>query len=108
MEIILTDQNFDQEVLNAEKPVLVDFWAEWCAPCRIVSPAVTELAEELKDHLKVGKLNVDQNPVTTGKYQIFSIPSLKVFKTGKIVGEIVGAAPKHVIEQKVKSIIGLN
>lgn len=108
MEFIFTDDNFDQEVLHSEKPVLVDFWAEWCGPCKMVSPAVTQLAEELKDHLKVGKLNVDENPQSTSKYQVFSIPSLKVFKGGKIIGEIVGAAPKQVIEQKLKSILGIN
>lgn len=108
MGIILSDSNFDQEVLNADKPVLVDFWAEWCGPCKMVSPAVEQIAEELKDHLKVGKLNVDENPKSTQKYQIFSIPSLKIFRQGKVIGEIVGAAPKPVIEQKVKSIIGLN
>ncbi|MBX4187514.1 MAG: thioredoxin [Candidatus Doudnabacteria bacterium] len=107
MELQITDQNFDSEVLSGEKPVLVDFWAPWCGPCKMVSPAVTELAEELKEHLKVGKLNVDENPQTTSKYQIFSIPSLKVFKGGKIIGEVVGAAPKAVIEQKIKSIIGI-
>ena len=107
MEVILTDANFKSEVLDSEKPFLVDFWAQWCGPCRMVSPAVTQLAEELKDHLKVGKLNVDENPKSTQDFQVFSIPSLKVFKGGKVIGEIVGAAPKPVIEQKLKSIIGL-
>jgi thioredoxin 1 len=107
VEIQITDQNFEQEVLSGDKPVLVDFWAPWCGPCKMVSPAVTELADELKDHLKVGKLNVDENPQATSKYQVFSIPSLKVFKGGKIIGEVVGAAPKAVIEQKIKSIIGI-
>lgn len=107
MEVTLTDQNFDSEVLNSDKPFLVDFWAEWCGPCKMVSPAVTQIAEELKDHLKVGKLNVDENPDSSMKYQILSIPSLKVFKSGKIIGEIVGAAPKSVIEQKLKSILGI-
>ena len=107
MELILTDDNFEQEVLKADKPVLVDFWAPWCGPCKMVSPAVTQIAEELKDHLKVGKLNVDENPKMTQAYQIFSIPSLKVYRGGKIIGEIVGAAPKPMIEQKVKAILGL-
>jgi thioredoxin 1 len=108
MEVTLTDTNFETEVLKSEKPFLVDFWAEWCGPCKMVSPAVTQLAEELKDHLRVGKLNVDENPQTTQAYQIFSIPSLKVYKGGKIIGEIIGAAPKPVIEQKLKSILGIN
>src|SRR4051812_12256822 len=105
MEVVLTDSNFKQEVLDSEKPFLVDFWAEWCGPCKMVSPAVSQLAEEMKEHLKVGKINVDENPKTTQDYQVFSIPSLKVYKAGKVIGEIVGAAPKPVIEQKLKSIL---
>jgi thioredoxin 1 len=107
MEFTFTDDNFDQEVLKSDKPVLVDFWAEWCGPCKMVSPAVSQLADEMKDYLKVGKLNVDENPKTTQAYQIFSIPSLKVYKEGKILGEIVGAAPKQMIEAKLKSILGM-
>ena len=107
MEITLTDANFEQEVLKADKPVLVDFWAEWCGPCKMVSPAVSQIADELKDHLKVGKLNVDENPKTTQAYQIFSIPSLKVYKDGKILGEMVGAMPKQIIEKKIKDLLGL-
>ena len=107
MEVILTDANFEQEVLKSDKPFLVDFWAEWCGPCKMVSPAVEQLAEELKDHLKVGKLNVDENPKTTQAYQILSIPSLKVYKDGKILGEMVGAMPKPIIEQRLKSILGI-
>src|SRR3989344_8895636 len=107
METTLTDANFEQEVLNSDKPFLVDFWAEWCGPCKMVSPAVSQIAEELKDHLKVGKLNVDENPKMTQMYQILSIPSLKVYKNGKIIGEIVGAAPKPVIEKTIKGILGI-
>lgn len=107
MELVITDQNFEQEVLSSSKPVLVDFWAPWCEPCKMVSPAVSELAEEMKDHLVVGKLNVDENPQTSQNYQIFSIPSLKVFQNGKIIGEFVGAAPKPVIEKKIKAILGM-
>ncbi|MGE5298308.1 MAG: thioredoxin [Acidobacteriaceae bacterium] len=105
MEITLTDDNFEKEVAASDKPMLVDFWAEWCVPCKMVSPAVSELADEYKDKLRVGKLNVDENPKSSMKYQIFSIPSLKVFKEGKIIGEMVGAAPKPVIEQRLKSIL---
>ncbi len=105
MEYIITDQNFDQEVLKSDKPFLVDFWAEWCVPCKMVSPAVSEIAEEMKDVLKVGKMNVDENPQASSNYQVFSIPALKVFKGGKIIGEVIGAAPKHVIEQKIKAIL---
>lgn len=107
MEITLTDDNFDSEVIASEKPVLVDFWAAWCGPCKIVSPIIEELANEMKDHLKVGKLNVDENPKMSQKYQIMSIPSLKVFKGGKIIGEMVGAAPKQMIEAKIKQILGI-
>ncbi|MEJ0021175.1 MAG: thioredoxin [Candidatus Doudnabacteria bacterium] len=108
MEVTLTDANFEAEVLKADKPVLVDFWAEWCGPCKMVSPAVSQIAEEMKDHLKVGKLNVDENPKTTQTYQIFSIPALKVYKNGKILGEMVGAMPKAVIEMKLKAILGIS
>ncbi len=108
MEHTFTDANFDSEVLASEKPVLVDFWAQWCGPCRMVSPAVTALSEQYQDRVKVGKLNVDENPESTSKYQIFSIPSLKIFKSGKIIGEIVGAVPKAVIEQKLKAILELS
>jgi thioredoxin 1 len=105
MEITLTDDNFDSEVLNSDKPILVDFWAPWCGPCQMVRPAVAQIAEEMKDAINVGKLNVDENPQSSQKYQIFSIPSLKVFKEGKIIGEMVGALPKSAIEQKVKEIL---
>ena len=107
MELTLTDANFEQDVLKSEKPVLVDFWAEWCGPCKMVSPAVSQLADELKDHLTVGKLNVDENPKTTQAYQVMSIPSLKVYKAGRIIGEIVGAMPKPEIEKKLKAILGI-
>ncbi len=107
MEVVLTDANFDQEVMKSDKPVLVDFWAPWCGPCKMVSPVVTQLADELSAHLKVGKINVDENPKTTQQYQVFSIPSLKIYKGGQVIGEIIGAAPKAMIEQKVKSILGI-
>lgn len=101
MEVTLTDQNFDQEVLQSDKPVLVDFWAEWCGPCKMVSPVVAQIAEEMKDKIKVGKLNVDDQSKTAQKYNISSIPTLKIFKNGKIINEIIGAASKSAIEQKI-------
>lgn len=107
MEYTFTDANFEAEVLKSDKPVLVDFWAEWCTPCKAVSPVVSALAEELKDHLKVGKLNVDENPVSSQNYQIMSIPALKVYKGGQVIGEVIGAAPKAMIEEKIKGILGL-
>ncbi len=108
MEVTLTDANFEAEVLKSDKPVLVDFWAEWCGPCKMVSPAVSQIAEELADHLKVGKLNVDDHPKTSQQYQVLSIPSLKIYKGGKIIGEMVGAMPKQVIEKKIKEILGIS
>ena len=107
VELTLTDNNFEQEVIKSDQPFLVDFWAAWCGPCKMVSPAVTQIADEYQDHLKVGKLNVDENPQSTREYQILSIPSLKIFKDGKILGEIVGAFPKPIIEQKLKAILGI-
>ena len=89
-----TDQNFEEEVLKSETPVLVDFWAPWCAPCRIVSPIVEELATEYGSKLKVGKLNVDENPQTSGTYGIMSIPSLMIFKNGKPAKTMIGAQSK--------------
>jgi len=103
--ITLTDENFEREVLSSDIPVLVDFWAEWCAPCRMVAPAVEEIAREYEGRLKVGKLNVDDNPETTAKYAIFSIPALLIFKDGQLVDQIIGAVPKKHITSKLDSII---
>jgi thioredoxin len=92
-----TDSNFEQEVLKSDKPVLVDFWAEWCAPCRMVAPAVAAIAEEYATRAKVGKLNVDQNMNVTGRYSIRGIPTLLIFKGGQIQEQLVGATSKDVI-----------
>lgn len=97
----LTDQSFDQEVLNSDQPVLVDFWAEWCGPCRMVSPIVEELAGEYEGKLKVGKVDVDSNPQVSMKYNIRSIPSLLIFKNGEVVDQIVGAVPKAQLKKQV-------
>ncbi len=101
-EVTLNAANFDQEVLQSPIPVLVDFWAEWCGPCKVLGPIVSELAEEYKGKLKVGKLNVDENNALAGRFNIMSIPTLKVFKGGKQVGEIIGAAPKSTLEAEIQ------
>jgi thioredoxin 1 len=96
-----TDTNFDQEVLKSDIPVLVDFWAPWCGPCRMVSPLVDELAEELTGKLKVVKVNTDENQEIAVKYGIRSIPTLGIFKDGNIVDGLVGAVPKQAIKEKL-------
>jgi thioredoxin 1 len=89
-----TDSNFEQEVLKSDKPVLVDFWAEWCAPCRMIAPAVEAISEQYSDRAKVGKLNVDQNLSVTSRYGIRGIPTLLIFKSGQIQEQVVGVTSK--------------
>ena len=89
----ITKSNFQEEVLNSDKKVLIDFWASWCGPCRMVSPIIEEIAEERPD-IKVGKVNVDEQPELAGEFQIMSIPALVVMENGKIVNQAVGARPK--------------
>ena len=99
-----TDANFEDEVLKADTPVLVDFWAVWCAPCRVIAPVVDEIADSYGGKLKVGKINVDDNSETPNKYGIRSIPTLILFSEGKVVEQIIGANPakvKSVVEQHV-------
>jgi thioredoxin 1 len=98
----LTDQNFNEEVLQASTPVLVDFWAPWCAPCRIVAPVVEEIANEYNGIVKVGKLNTDENQMTAMEYRIMGIPTLGIFVNGKMVDQVVGAVPKSHITEKLK------
>lgn len=96
----LTDDTFEAEVLNSETPVLVDFWAVWCGPCRMIAPVVEELANEYDGKLKVGKVDVDSNPKVSMEYGIRSIPTLLIFKGGEVVDTIVGAVPKtHLVKQ---------
>ncbi len=95
-----TDSNFEEEVLNSEHPVLVDFWAEWCGPCRMIGPVVEEMASEYAGKAKIGKVNVDVNPEVSVKYGIRSIPALLIFKDGQVVDQIIGAVPKtHLTKQ---------
>src|SRR5687767_15665913 len=100
--IELSDANFDQEVLKANVPTLVDFWAVWCGPCRAIAPTVEALAKEYKGRLKVGKMNVDEHQGVPQKYEIRSIPTLLIFKEGNVVGQIVGNVPRAKIEDAIK------
>ena len=101
----VTDANFDSEVLRSGTPVLVDFWAPWCGPCRAVAPAVDAIAQEFKDRLKVVKLNTDEEQEIAIKYGVVSIPTLMVFKNGELASRQVGAAPKSQLEQWISSAI---
>ncbi|MEW6379825.1 MAG: thioredoxin [bacterium] len=105
MEIQLSDENFQKEVLESELPVLVDFWAEWCMPCRAIASTVSQIADEYAGKLKVGKLNIDVNPKTASTYQIMSIPTLVVFQSGEKKEQIVGNVPKNFIEDKIKPFL---
>jgi len=99
--VTLTDDNFQTEVLKSDRPVLVDFWAEWCGPCRMVAPIVEELATEYPDTLKVGKVDVDANQKVSQEFGIRSIPTLLIFKGGKVVDQVIGAVPKRALTEKL-------
>jgi len=103
--IEITDATFDTEVLSSDVPVLIDFWAVWCGPCKMVAPVVEELAAEYDGQLKVGKIDVDAHKQAAMKYGIRSIPTLLLFKDGKVVQQIIGALPKNQLEEKIKSFI---
>ena len=104
-EVRLTEDNWEKEVLNSDIPVLVDFWAPWCGPSRMVAPIVSEIAEEYAGKLKVGKLNTDEEPGIAVKYGIMSIPTLMIFKNGSVADQIIGAVPKEYFVQKIEQII---
>jgi len=101
----ITDQNFDDEVLKSTLPVLVDIWAPWCGPCRMVEPVVDKLAEKYDQRFKFCRLNVDQNPQSATNYQIMSIPTLIFFKDGQMVDRVVGAVPERVLEPKIEALL---
>jgi thioredoxin 1 len=101
----VTDASFEADVLKSEKPVVVDYWAEWCGPCRQVSPVLEEIATEHADKIDVVKLNVDENPITSQRYGILNIPTLSVFKDGEVVKEIVGARPKSALLRELADFI---
>ncbi len=104
--IVVGDNDFDQTVLQAAMPVLVDFWAAWCGPCRMVAPIVEELAEEYEGRINFTKLDVDQNPKTAAKYSIMSIPTLLIFKKGEPVSHIVGFRPKEELKRSLDDVLG--
>jgi thioredoxin 1 len=103
--IEVNDTNFDAEVLKSDLPVLVDFWAVWCAPCLMIAPIIEEIANEKFQLLKVAKMDVDKSPLTASKYGIRSIPTLMLFKNGEVVDQMIGAVPKTIIESKLEKYL---
>ena len=101
----VTDATFDQAVLKASGPVVVDFWAEWCGPCRMISPALEEISNSLNGKVTILKLNVDENPATAAKYGVMSIPTLMLFKGGQLASRQVGAAPKQKLQQWITAAV---
>lgn len=105
MATVWNDANFEQEALQAEIPVLVDFYADWCGPCKMMSPVIDEVSKEYEGRLKVGKINVDESPDTAGKYRVMSIPTLLFIKNGQVVDQIIGAVPKRQLTDKIDQLM---
>ena len=101
----VTDQNFESEVLQSDKPVIIDFWAEWCAPCRAIAPIVKDLAAQYPDDVKIVKMNIDENPNTPGRYGVRAIPTVLAFKGGTVVEQITGARPRSAFEEMVQKLV---
>ena len=105
MEINLNDENFKKEVLEADLPVLVDFWASWCGPCTMLGPVIAKLADDYQGRIKVCKVNVDEGKSAAAEYGVMSIPTLIVFKDGKVIDKFVGVLPKAKLEEKLEAIL---
>ncbi len=103
--IAVSDDSFDTDVLKAEGSVLVDFWAEWCGPCKMISPALEEIAKEMDGRVQIAKLNIDDNPVTPQKYGVRGIPTLMLFRDGQVAATKVGAVPKNQLQEWVESVL---
>jgi thioredoxin len=101
----VTDQSFEQEVLKADTPAIIDFWAEWCGPCRAIAPIVSQLAARYGDRVKIVKMDIDSNPATPGRYNVRAIPTVLAFKNGQVVGHISGARPKADFEEMVEKLL---
>lgn len=101
----ITDDNFEAEVLNSDKPVVIDFWAEWCAPCKQIAPIIRDLADQYGDQVKIVKMDIDANPATPGKYGIRAIPTILAFKDGEVVEQLQGARPKADFEAQIKNLL---
>jgi len=101
----VTDADFEKEIIESDTPAMVDFWADWCGPCRIVAPVIEELAEEFKGKIKIAKMNVDQNRKTPAKFGIRSIPTMIFFKNGEVVNVIIGAQPKDILKKELEKLL---
>ena len=101
----VTDQTFEAEVLNSDTPVIIDFWAEWCAPCRAIAPIVKDLADEYGDRVKIVKMNIDENPSSPAKYEVRAIPTVLAFRNGEVVEMLQGARPKGAFEEMVQKLL---